>query len=115
MGVVLEIILTVITLAVAIAGTLWEKPPKSVKISLIALAIAASLGAIIKSFLDESDKDFMKRVLISNLSPSNSAYKNLEADVANHFAQQGYDDWACFHTDGGMACFSHQALIRQNI
>jgi hypothetical protein len=104
MGVGVDVLLSVITLVVAIVGTVLKDPSRNIKIFLIALAVTTTVGTVIKAFGDESDKNFFKRALISTLSPSSGQYKNLEGDVAKHFAKE-YDDWGCYHTDGGMGCF----------
>jgi hypothetical protein len=105
MGIGVDILLSLITLVVAIVGTVLKDPSKRVKIFLISLAAATTIGTVIKAIGDESDKNFFKRALISTLSPSNGQYKNLEGDVAIHFAKLGYDHWGCYHTQGGMGCY----------
>jgi hypothetical protein len=69
----IDIILTLITLTVAVIGTIKENLTKHVKQFLVGLAVIASLASIIKAVGDASDKEFMKKALTSILTPSNAS------------------------------------------
>jgi hypothetical protein len=66
-----DVILVLITLVTAVIGTL-SNPPRWVKVAIITLAASASCASIIKSYLDERDKDFVKTALINSLNPSST-------------------------------------------
>src|ERR1051326_1587058 len=106
-----EILLAMITLMVAVIGTLLRDPHKNVKIFLIVLAAVASIGSIVKAVNDDSDKEFMKTALMSTLKPSNSVYERLTAEVDESAKTRGFEQNAyCIHYDeGGMTCFLHSA------
>jgi len=99
-----DILLTIITLVVAVIGTLLKDPTRGVKIFLIGLAVLASIGSIVKALDDEADKRFMENALISTLSPPNPAYKALQADIEKAI-QPDFDQDYCFHNTDGMTCF----------
>jgi hypothetical protein len=104
----IDIVLTTITLIVAIVGTLIKDPKPRVQVALIGCAVLASTGSIIKSGNDESDKEFMKTALTSTLVPSTSSYEILSEDVHVVVQNRGFrGDWNYNHTpDGdGMTCF----------
>jgi hypothetical protein len=101
----IDVILTGITLIVAVIGTVLEKPPLKVKIFLIALAVAASLGSIIKAFNDESDKRFLKTALTSTLVPPSSYYPKLARDVVVVARTRGFGQYQYYHTADGTSFF----------
>jgi hypothetical protein len=101
----LDIILTLITLTVAVIGTLLKDPSRHVKAFLIALAVAASLASIVKAFGDASDKEFMKRAVISGLTPANSAYQSFVDEIEKQVAKQNFEVDTCHHSNDGMTCF----------
>src|SRR5262249_21311118 len=101
----IEIFLTLITLMVAVIGTLLKDPSRSVNVFLIFLAVLAACGTVVKSISDESDKGFMKTALISSLNPSNSSYQKLCDDVDEGAKSRGFDqDTHCYHSSDGMVC-----------
>jgi hypothetical protein len=100
-----DFLLTTITLIVAVIGTLLKDPPRFVKAILIVLAILASAGSIAKAYNNESDKEFMKTALASNLTPSNSSFAKLTSDVDEIAKTKGFDLNRCHHTQDGMTCF----------
>lgn len=101
----LDNILTLITLTVAVIGTLLKDPSRRVKVFLIGLAVAASLASIVKAFGDASDKEFMKRAVISGLTPANSAYQNFTDEIEKEAAKRNFAVDTCHHSSDGMTCF----------
>jgi hypothetical protein len=101
----LDIILTIITLIVAVIGTLLKDPSRRVKVFLISLAALASLASVIKAVADASDKEFMKTAIISTLTPSNFAFQKLVNDIHDEDNQAGFDTEICHHDADGMTCF----------
>src|SRR5580658_3121492 len=100
----LDIILTLITLTVAVIGTMLKDPSRHVKGFLIGLAAVASLASIVKASGDASDKEFMKRAVISGLTPANSAYQNFTDEIEKQVAKNFEVD-TCHHNNDGMTCF----------
>jgi hypothetical protein len=101
----IDIILTLITLTVAVIGTIKENLTKHVKQFLVGLAVIASLASIIKAVGDASDKEFMKKALTSILTPSNASYQRLVADIHDNDNKAGFDTELCHHSQDGMTCF----------
>jgi hypothetical protein len=102
----LDIVLTVITLIVAVVGTLLKDPPKKAQAVLIALAVLASLASVFKAISDESDKEFMKAALTSTLVPSSTCYQQFTKDlsrIGNRFGFNG--DPRFYHNLEGATCF----------
>jgi hypothetical protein len=102
-----EYLLIAITLAVAVVGTIWEKPPTPAKVILILFALGASAASIAKSIEDDQDKKFLQLALTSTLRPSNSEYTRFYDDFDASVAARGYkrDDYPCHHTPEGLTCF----------
>jgi len=101
----LDTILILITLTVAVIGTLLKDPSRRVKGFLIGLAVAASLASIVKAFGDASDKEFMKRAVVSGLTPANSAYQNFTDEIERQVAKKKFAVDTCHHSSDGMTCF----------
>jgi hypothetical protein len=72
------VLLSVITLVVAIAGMVLKDPSRNIKIFLIALAVTTTIGTVITAFGDESDRTFFKRALSSTPVSLHGQYENLE-------------------------------------
>jgi hypothetical protein len=101
-----DILLTTITLIVAVIGTLLKDPKPRVKAFLIGLAVLASLGSVIKAMNDQADKEFMKRALTSTLTPSSSSYAKLSENVHVVVQNRGFSGhWNYFHSPDGLTCF----------
>jgi hypothetical protein len=100
-----DILLIVITLAVAVIGTLWRDPPRSMKISLIVLAMVASGASVFKAISDAGDKNFIKFALTSTLKPSNAQFHQLIVDVDKAMKDSHRKQGECNHGDDGMVCF----------
>ena len=100
----LDILLTVITLIIAIVGVVWDKPPLKVKITLIALAVLASGATVLKISKDESDKKFFEHALTSTLAPSNSEYQRMEDEIGAFASGRHFDDGPCHHSNDGLIC-----------
>src|SRR5262249_26874057 len=102
----LEISLIVITLIVAVVGTIWEKPPLEWKVILIVCALSASVFSIVKAFQDERDKNFTRKALLTLVVPTNSSYERLARDVEAVARQRGLNgDYNCPHSPDGLTCF----------
>jgi hypothetical protein len=109
--VALDILLSTITLLVAVIGTLLKKPPTWAKVVLIALAILSTTGSVIKIASDQVDKNFMKTALTSVLVPSNPTYQRFYDLVEGPTSAKGFDsDLVCHHQEQGMVCFLSNEL-----
>lgn len=100
-----DVVLILITLAVAVVGTLLKDPPTYVKTALIFLAVLASVASVIKAREDSNDKNFLKTAIMSNLTPSSAVYGRLVDAVSTVGKRLGYADGSCFHNEAGLACF----------
>jgi hypothetical protein len=101
-----DVILTLITLVVAVIGTLLKDPPRAIKIFLIALAIATSVASIFKAHEDSAEKDFLKSAITATLTPSNSAYDRFYKEIDSEAETIGLNQVSCYHDDpDGMVCF----------
>ena len=98
----IDVVLTLITLAVAVIGTLLKEPPRWAKAALIGMAVVASGLSILKAAEEDSAQRFMRMALTSTLTPSNASYLKLGQEV---FDDAGYDDVSCYHDADGMTCF----------
>jgi hypothetical protein len=102
----LDIVLTVITLVVAVIGTLLRDPPRKAQAFLIALAVLASLASVVKAINDESDKEFMKAALTSTLVPSSTCYAQFSKDLSKIGKRFGFNaDPRFYHNPEGATCF----------
>jgi hypothetical protein len=111
---IVDLSLILITLAVAVGGTLWKEPPPSAKIFLIALAVLASTASFKKSIDDNADKEFMQKAIISTLIPSDSEYQKFYDAIVAVSASLGLgDDYRCYHTQDGLSCFIDNATNKK--
>jgi len=109
----IELLLTTITLIVAIIGTLLRDPSRRVKAFLICLAAAASAGSAVKAVETERDKRFIQTALVSSLNPSNSAYEKLCEDIGEFAKAKGYDEEVdCPHMSDGMVALLSTSTAR---
>jgi hypothetical protein len=102
-----DFVLIGITVLVAVAGALWDKPGFWVKCGLIALALAAGFGSVYKHYQDEADKAFLQTALISTLHPSNAEYQKFYGDLTKVVFPSDQQDveYDCHHSDDGLTCF----------
>jgi hypothetical protein len=100
----LDVILTLITLVVAVIGTLLKAPSMPVKVFLIALAVCTSVGSVVKAHEDTTEKAFLKSAITSNLVPNGKVYRILTAEISSQPRTFGFDSASCYH-DEGMTCF----------
>ena len=99
----IEISLILITMVVAIVGTLSDfKGKDRAKAGLIILAVLASAGAIVKSFLDEREKELMKTALISTLNPAPPIYDKFGKEIEREIKRMGYDEFDYRHFSDGL-------------
>jgi hypothetical protein len=101
-----DLILTLVTLAAAVIGTILDKPSTKTKALLIACAVAASFGSIVKAYGDYQEKDFLRKAATSSLVPNGAVYGYM-ADAITSEARKKFRLGAplCYHDADGMTCF----------
>jgi hypothetical protein len=77
----LDTIIILITLLVAVIGTLHDFKHKETRWSLIALLVFTSLFSIYKAYDDSRDKEFLKQALTTQLNPTSSTFEKIFRDV----------------------------------
>jgi hypothetical protein len=87
-----DVILILITLATAVIGTL-STPPRWVKGVIVSLAILTSGATIIKSYIDDEDKDFVKTALVNSLSLSDTQAFSLLSRIADNILLDDNCNW----------------------
>lgn len=105
----IDAVLTLITVLVAIVGTVTKDPSQRVKAFLITLAVLAGLGSIVKAASDNADKAFMDTALTSTLIPTNASYQKLTDEVEAVAKKHDFNDTSCVHSADGMSCFLSQS------
>lgn len=99
---IIDVILILITLAVAVIGTLTDLKSNGRAI-LILLAVGASVFSIYKSYKKNKENNFLQWALTVSLAPSPKEYDHLKDDVLK--AAPGYtiDDY--HHFNAGVVFF----------
>jgi hypothetical protein len=101
----LDFILVVITLIVAVIGTLLKDPAKHVKVFLISLAALSSIASIIKAHGDSNEKEFLRKAITSNLAPDAGTFGRFGEQVSAEAKSRGFDRFPCYHDQNTLTCF----------
>jgi hypothetical protein len=102
-----DIILAVITLALAVVGTLFN-PRASVKIGIIFLAVAATVATIVKAHDDNLDKEFIKQALAAQLAtarPSPRFKSALQQSRESVAKEHGWQESGSDEKESGVVYF----------
>ena len=108
-----DAILALIALATAVVGTLTT-PPKWVKGLIIGMAALACLASLVKTRMDETDKQFVRTALIFSLHPSFGQEEALSDWARMAMAQDDCPTLKEIRVKSGLALLCYDFIFEKN-